>query len=68
MQIWYDVKPEGYLGAYWDDGFATPLLFQIADELHAALPRIFKSLPLVCPVQPPAVCHRLDVAGTSMGL
>ena len=68
VQIWYDVKPEGYLGAYWDDGFATPLLFQIADELHTALPRIFKSLPLVCSVQPPAVCHKLDVAGSSMGI
>lgn len=47
--IWNDVShnyqaepvARGYLGAYAADGFFTPLLFQIADELAAALPEIF---------------------------
>jgi len=45
--IWFDVKPDGYLGAYADDGFSSPLLYQIADELHAAFPRVFKGQELV---------------------
>ena len=40
--VWYQVK-RGYLGAYLVDGFATALALQIADELRARLPGIFRS-------------------------
>ena len=40
--IWYDCDhPNGYLGAYLQDGFCCPLLLQIAEELRAGLPGIF---------------------------
>jgi tetratricopeptide (TPR) repeat protein len=40
--IWYDCDhPNGYLGAYLQDGFCNPLLLQIAEDLRAALPGIF---------------------------
>jgi tetratricopeptide (TPR) repeat protein len=40
--IWYDCDhPNGYLGAYLQDGFCCPLLLQIAEELRVALPGIF---------------------------
>jgi len=45
--VWFDVKPNGYVGAYADDGFSTPLLYQIADELQAAFPRLLKGEKLV---------------------
>lgn len=41
-----DKVARGYLGAYVNDGFAAPLLFQIAEELAAALPGIFRGHPL----------------------
>ncbi len=45
--IWYDFHhANGYLGAYLEDGFHCPLLLQIAEELRAALPGIFKDHPL----------------------
>ena len=44
--IWHDIKP-GYLGTYLKDGFCTPLLLQIADEMRAALPAIFGDHPLI---------------------
>ena len=32
--IWFDVRhPRGYIGAYIEEGFATPLVLQIAEEL-----------------------------------
>lgn len=37
--FWHNIKP-GYLGAYLQDGFYTPLLFQLASELRQQLPRI----------------------------
>ena len=40
--VWYQVK-RGYLGAYLVDGFGTGLALQIADELRARLPGIFRS-------------------------
>ena len=40
--VWYQVK-RGYLGAYLVDGFATELALQVADELRARLPGIFRS-------------------------
>jgi len=45
--IWYEIKrDQGYLGSYLDDGFSTPLLYQIAEELREAFPRIFRDHPL----------------------
>ena len=41
--IWFNVKKDGYLGTYLSDGFANPLIFQIADELRKKFPKIFKS-------------------------
>ena len=40
--IWKKDYENGYCGAFLGDGFASPLLFQIADELRARFPRIFK--------------------------
>ena len=38
--IWNRVYENGYLGSMPEDGFACPLLVQIADELRAAYPAI----------------------------
>ena len=44
--IWYDFRhSEGYLGAYRDDGFVSPLILQIAEELRHALPDVIRGLP-----------------------
>ncbi len=40
--VWRKAYPGGYLGAFPEDGFASPLLGQIADELRAAYPVIFQ--------------------------
>lgn len=40
--IWKKEYENGYLGAFIGDGFATPLLFQIAEELRLRFPGIFK--------------------------
>lgn len=40
--IWYQFTyANGYLGAFWEQGFWCPLLAQIAEELRLALPGIF---------------------------
>ncbi|MCC7049623.1 MAG: tetratricopeptide repeat protein [Alphaproteobacteria bacterium] len=40
--IWYQFAyANGYLGAFWEQGFWCPLLAQIAEELRLALPGIF---------------------------
>jgi Tfp pilus assembly protein PilF len=39
--IWRGVHANGYVGAFPEYGFATPLLAQIAGELRAKFPRIF---------------------------
>jgi tetratricopeptide (TPR) repeat protein len=39
--IWFTHYQNGYVGAFLGDGFASPLLAQIAEELPAALPDIF---------------------------
>ncbi len=39
--IWKKDYENGYSGAFLGDGFASPLLFQIADELRRRFPRIF---------------------------
>jgi tetratricopeptide (TPR) repeat protein len=44
--IWQNAFAEGYLGAFPEDGFACPLLTQIAEELPSAYPDIFAALPL----------------------
>ncbi|HET6676516.1 MAG TPA: tetratricopeptide repeat protein [Nitrospiraceae bacterium] len=44
--IWKRDYENGYIGAFLGDGFATPLLLQIAEELRSALPKIFGSHPL----------------------
>lgn len=44
--IWRNAFEEGYLGAFPEDGFACPLLAQIAEELPKAYPDIFGSHPL----------------------
>ncbi|MFO0706645.1 MAG: tetratricopeptide repeat protein [Nitrospira sp.] len=41
--IWKKDYENGYLGAFLGDGFATPLLLQIAEELRKSFPRIFKN-------------------------
>lgn len=41
--IWFDYAHiGGFLAAYLEDGLASPLILQIADELRGALPDIFK--------------------------
>lgn len=48
--IWFDATHvgggRGYIGADGMDGFACPLLFQIAEELRCALPGVIGPLPL----------------------
>jgi len=44
--IWKKDYDNGYLGAFLGDGFATPLLLQIAEELRLKFPRIFKQYRL----------------------
>ncbi len=49
--IWFDTShalgERGYIGADGIEGFACPLLFQIAEGLRAALPGVIGDLPLV---------------------
>jgi len=46
--FWFDFQyADGYLGAYFEDGFACPLLAQIARELPLALPGIFRGEKLM---------------------
>ncbi|HKT34496.1 MAG TPA: tetratricopeptide repeat protein [Nitrospira sp.] len=40
--IWKKDYENGYIGAFLGDGFASPLLFQVADELRTKFPSIFK--------------------------
>ncbi len=44
--IWFDVKKDGYLGAYLKEGLANPLIIQIAEELRKKFPKIFKNHPI----------------------
>jgi tetratricopeptide (TPR) repeat protein len=44
--IWRNVNPAGYLGAFPENGFAAPLLAQIAEELRDNFPDIFRGHPL----------------------
>ena len=49
--IWFDTAHaqggRGYIGADGMDGFACPLVFQIAEELRQALPEVIGKLPLI---------------------
>lgn len=40
--MWKKDYENGYIGAFLGDGFASPLLLQIAEELRLKFPRIFK--------------------------
>ncbi len=44
--IWKKDYENGYIGAFLGDGFASPLLLQIAEELRRKFPRIFKQYRL----------------------
>ena len=44
--IWFNIRKNGYLGAFLRDGFSNPLIIQIADELRKKCPRIFKDYPI----------------------
>ncbi len=45
--LWFDLHhANGYLGAFFEDGFTAPLLLQIAEELRERLPGIFRDYPL----------------------
>ena len=39
--IWKKDYENGYIGAFLGEGFASPLLLQLADDLRARFPRIF---------------------------
>jgi tetratricopeptide (TPR) repeat protein len=39
--IWKTTFPDGYVGATMREGFACPLLFQIADEMRQRMPTLF---------------------------
>jgi tetratricopeptide (TPR) repeat protein len=43
--FWNNIKP-GYLGAYFYDGFCSPLLLRLAWELRESLPGVFHGAPL----------------------
>lgn len=40
--IWKKDYEDGYIGAFLGEGFATPLLIQVAEELRTRFPGIFK--------------------------
>ena len=44
--IWFDIKKDGYIGAYLEEGLANPLILQIAEELRRKFPKIFKDHPV----------------------
>lgn len=40
--VWFRFRfPKGYVGGFWDEGFVSPLMLQVADELRGAAPSIF---------------------------
>lgn len=45
--VWFDFHhANGYLGAFFEDGFAAPVLLQVAEELRLRFPAIFRDYPL----------------------
>lgn len=69
--IWNDIKP-GYLGAYFFDGFCSPLLLQLAHELRERLPGVIRGLPLQmmwgykCDASLPALGIHADAASVNV--
>ena len=69
--FWNNIKP-GYLGAYFFDGFCSPLLLRLAWELREAFPGIFKGLPLQmmwgykCDATLPALGAHADAAAVNV--
>lgn len=62
--IWHDQHySNGYLGSNLDDGFACPLVFQVAEQLRKDYPGIFKDYPLVY-----AWAFKCDSKGTGVAL
>jgi Tfp pilus assembly protein PilF len=45
--VWRKPYDNGYLGAFPEHGFASPLLGQIAEELRGAFPAFFRAHPLL---------------------
>jgi len=45
--VWKESFEDGYLGARPESGFASPLLAQVAEELRAIYPAIFRDYPLL---------------------
>lgn len=45
--VWKMEAGEGYLGALLAQGFAPPVLLDIADQLRAAMPRVIGDFPLL---------------------
>ncbi len=45
--MWRTVYPDGYLGAFPEQGFSCPLLAQIAEELQSCFPPVFRGHPLL---------------------
>lgn len=45
--FWHHGYASGYVGAYLDDGLGSPLLYQVAADLQAALPEIFAGQHLI---------------------
>lgn len=45
--IWKKGYVEGYVGAFLSDGFSSPLLLQVAEELRQQLPGIFRDHQLL---------------------
>ncbi len=45
--LWFDYHhPNGYLGAYLEEGFCCPLLLQVAEDLRQLMPQVIGALPL----------------------
>jgi tetratricopeptide (TPR) repeat protein len=45
--VWRSSFADGYMGAFPENGFACPLLAQVAEEFRAAYPAIFADYPLL---------------------
>jgi tetratricopeptide (TPR) repeat protein len=61
--IWKRDYPNGYTGTFLGDGFACPLLLQIAEELRARFPAIFKRHRLM-----QAWSFKQDNTGTALAM
>jgi hypothetical protein len=61
--IWYHPRPGGYLCAYLHDGFASGLVFQIAEELRQRLAPLLAEIPLLT-----AWAYKYERAHPGLGL